>query len=143
MRCTATNGRGEPCKAPESLVDERTGLCVAHKDGNEMAERARKGGEATRRKYETDGIGADDLVTLTTLEDAKLALDQIRRGVLTRQITHAEANAGSKAVSEWVKTARALLTRSLVNELQRELDDRTHEIDQLRTELARARVRPA
>ena len=82
-----------------------------------------------------------DVVALETLDDAKVALDQIRRAVLTRQITHSEGSSATKAVDSWVKTESAIATRRIVDELQRELDARADEIAELRSELAKARVR--
>ena len=139
MKCRATNALGEPCGAPERLVGA-DGLCEAHQEGGEdrMREMASKGGMATAHKHRGGGFAKEDLVEITSLEGAKLALDQIRVAVLTRQITHAEATAATRAVSEWVKTESARMTKSLVTELTTELDAKAHEIAELRAELAKA-----
>jgi len=98
-----------------------------------------RGGHATKARWETPGFTPDELPPLLTLEDAKVCLDAIRRGILTRTITHAEGNAASKAVSEWCKAESAALTQRLVGELERELQDKTREIEELRSELAGGR----
>ena len=61
--------------------------------------------------------------------------------MLTRRITHAEATAASRAVSEWVKTEGARMTKVLVVELTAELKAKAREIDELRAELAKSRLR--
>ena len=139
MKCRATNAGGEPCGAPERLVDADR-LCAAHRPGGDalMRTMAVKGGLATARKHRSEGFGREEIVDLVSLEDAKLALDQVRVAVLTRKITHAEATAATRAVSEWVKTESARMTKSLVNELTTELDAKAHEIAELRAELAKA-----
>lgn len=83
------------------------------------------------------GYVAADLPPLVTLEDAKLALDAIRVGVLTRRITGSEATAGSKAVAEWVRTETASITARLVGELRQELERKAKEIEALRKQLVR------
>jgi len=79
-------------------------------------------------------------VELETIEDAQAALDQIRRGVLSRNWTAGEANAASKATSEWVKAWQAGLTGKVVNELQKELAARQQEIEELRRQLGIRKV---
>ncbi len=142
VKCRGTNAEGEPCGAPDRLVGAE-GFCEAHQEGGEarMREMASKGGLATARKHHGEGFCEEDLVEITSLEDAKLALDQIRVAVLTRRITHAEATAASRAVSEWVKTEGARMTKVLVVELTAELDAKAREIDELRAELAKSRLR--
>ena len=84
---------------------------------------------------EHTGFTPEELPPLKTLEDAKTALDAIRIGVLTRKITHAEANAGSKALSEWAKCEGIACTQRVVNELHAELQKKTAEIEALRIQL--------
>ena len=106
-----------------------------------MREHRAKGGRATARKHHAKPFSADEIVQLTTLEDAKLALDQIRTAVLLRRITHSEGASATKAVDSWVRTEAAVLTSALVGDLRGELDAKTRELDELRTELAQSRVR--
>ena len=137
MKCRGTNAEGQPCGAPERLVGA-DGLCEAHQEGGEtrMREMASKGGVATARKHRSDGFSEEDLAEITSLEDAKLALDQIRVAVLTRQITHAEATAASRAISEWVKTESATMTKALINETTAELAAKSEEIKALKQQVA-------
>lgn len=139
MKCRATNALGEPCGAPERLVGV-DGLCEAHQEGGEdrMREMAAKGGEATARKHAGGAFEPGELAPIESLEDAMRALDEIRVAVLTRRITHSEATAASRAVSEWVKAESATMTKALVNDLTAELDARSREIAELRAELAKA-----
>ena len=106
-----------------------------------MREARSRGGLATAQKRQGKPFSGDEIGRLSTLEDAKLALDQIRTAVLLRRITHSEGSAATKAVSEWVRTESTVLTAALVGDLRRELDARTREIDELRTELTQSRMR--
>lgn len=136
--CAGTNAEGASCGALPHLVGA-DGYCIAHRPGGaeRMRELSAKGGESTARAWQSEGFKLDELPEMTTLEDAKLALDAIRRAVLTRKITHAEGNAASKAVSEWVKAESSAQTARIVNELQRELDEKAREINELREQLAK------
>lgn len=104
-----------------------------------MKEIASKGGQATKAKLASPGFDPEAVPPLSTLEDAKAALDSIRRGVLTRTVTHAEANAASKAVAEWVKTETACATQRLVGELHKELEAKERQIAELRKQLSGSR----
>jgi len=101
-----------------------------------MREIAALGGQATKAKLEGRAFQDDELPRITTLEDAKLALDDIRRAILSRRITHSEGASASKAVAEWVKTESAAATGRLVNELRTEMEAKTDEIEALRKQLA-------
>lgn len=144
MKCEKMNANGEPCDAPEALV--RDGVCLAHRPGGQehLESIASLGGQALARKLAGSAFEAADLAPLVTLEDAKLALDEIRVAVLTRRVTHTEGASAAKAVSEWVKTEGAATTSRLVNELRVELDARLEEIAELRKQLAnKSRLRVA
>ena len=139
--CRGTTVSGEPCNAPATLVAH--GWCPTHRPGAEdaMREARSKGGRATAAKHHAKPFSADEIVKLVTLEDAKLALDQIRTAVLLRRITHSEGASATKAVDSWVRTEAAVLTSALVGDLRRELAAKTGEIDAVRTELAQVRLR--
>ena len=128
---------GEPCGSLSHLVGP-SGYCPAHDPGNaeRMKEIATRGGHATAAKHASAGFTADELPAIITLEDAKRALDVIRVAVMTRKLTHAEGNAASKSVSEWVKAESAAVTGRIVNELQKDLDAKTEEIAALKLQLA-------
>lgn len=135
-QCRGTNAAGGPCQAPEHMVED--GLCPAHRPGGVemMRERAALGGLATKARFEGQAFAPEDLPPLVTLEDAKAALDQVRVAVMSRRVTHAEGNAASKAVSEWVRTETAAITARLVGELKSELQAKAEEIEALRKQLA-------
>lgn len=104
-----------------------------------MSKIAALGGEATARVWESEGFTLDELPPLESLEDAKLALDAIRRGVLCRKCTHNEATAATRAVGEWVKTVSAVDTKQLVTDLRSELEAKTKEIAALRKDMTSRR----
>jgi vacuolar-type H+-ATPase subunit I/STV1 len=101
-----------------------------------MSELGKKGAKVTNQVHQRDGFTDDELPELKTLEDAKRALDQIRRGVLLRRITHSEGSSASKAVSEWVRAHAAQTTEKLVGELHKELEAKEREIEALRRQLS-------
>lgn len=121
MSCKGFNTGGERCEAPDNTLDGE-GYCPAHRAGGlaTMREIAAKGGAATKAKHDGGGFTVDELTALVTLEDSKLALVQVRNAVLSRRITDREANAATKAVSEWVKAEAALTSRKVVDDLTAE-----------------------
>lgn len=133
--CRHVKDDGVRCAVHFALKD---GLCPAHAPGGaeHMREVSRLGGAASAAKSAGVAFQAEEVTRIETLEDAKAALDTVRVAVLTRRITHAEGNAASKAVSEWVKTEGVAATGRLVTELHRELAAKTEEIDALRRQLA-------
>jgi len=135
--CKGFKGSGEPCGSLPHLVGPN-GYCPSHDPDNaeRMREIATRGGHATAAKHASVGFTADELAPMVTLEDAKRALDVIRVAVMTRKITHAEGNAASKSVSEWVKAEGAAVTGRIVNELQKDLDGKTAEIAALKLQLS-------
>lgn len=135
MNCTAVNARGEPCGSALAGADE---LCPAHRPGGAefMADIASRGGQATRVKLAGQAFTAEELPDLVTLEDAKRALDVVRKAVMSRRLSHSEGTAAAKTVDSWVKTETAAITARLVNELRAELDAKSEEIGALRKQLA-------
>lgn len=135
MKCSALKVDGSPCRADGVL----NGLCFAHQPGGSerLREASRRGGEATKRKLAADGFTADELPALTDIDSAMNALDVIRIAVMTRRLTHAEGNSASKACSEWIKGHSVRQTQRIVDELQKEVDSKAEEIDELRKQLAR------
>lgn len=87
-----------------------------------MAERGRKGAEATARKLRGEGIDPDALPPLDSHEAAQTWLEVIGRAVTARKLSHNEANAAIKAVSEWVKTHGERMTATVVQELRAEVE---------------------
>jgi len=101
-----------------------------------MSEIGKLGARQTNARWEGSPFDPDELGELKDLEDAKLALDTIRRAVLSRQITPNEGNSATKAVSEWCKAETASITKQLVNELHRELEAKEKQIQELRQQLS-------
>lgn len=136
-RCAGLNARGERCEKPAALVNA-DGFCDSHgPNGTErMAELSKLGRATLDAKKAAEAFTVEELGSLVTLEDATHALDVIRVATLTRRITHHEANAASKAVSEWTKSFTASMTARVVNDLQKALDEKTAEIAALRQQLA-------
>lgn len=106
MRCSAMVA-GEPCNAPEGLVDE-TGLCQSHRDPEGMRERGRKGGEATREALARPGLTSEELGSLETIEDAQRWLRLIGEGVVTKRLDRGDASAAVKAIEAWLKADDSL-----------------------------------
>lgn len=136
VQCRAMKANGQPCDSLRHLVREN-GYCPAHDPENprQIREAQRLGGEATAAKNRSAPYTLEELPTIETIPDAKRALDEVRRAVMTRRLTHAEGNAASKAVAEWVKAEQARLG-DILGELQAELDQKTQEIDALRKQIA-------
>ena len=134
-QCQSPRADGQPC---ESVLAGADGFCPVHSP--ECRERFRVaqslGGQATAAKFAGAAFTAEEVTALATIDDAKLALDQIRIAAMTRRLTHAEANAASKAVAEWVKADSAAQTDRVVNELTRTIDAQKDEIDALRQQIA-------
>jgi hypothetical protein len=106
-----------------------------------MKARSALGGAALAREYQSEGFTAEELPKLVTLDDAMAALDTVRVAVLSRRISHAEANAASKSISEWVKAHGNAATMRIVGELTKELDAKTSEIETLRKQLVAGPLR--
>ena len=104
MKCKGVTRAGEPCRAPEHMVDQ-SGFCHAHGPAarERMAERGRKGALSLRRKVKGSGLTEDDLGALESHQDAKRWLETIGRAVATGRLGDRAAQAAIKAVSEWVK----------------------------------------
>lgn len=128
MRCQHVKDDGTPCRSPEGFVDEETGYCHAHgPDADEvMSERGRAGARASNRGKALD---PDELGTLEDHSDAKAALDQIRRAVLTGRISDKVAHAATRAVSEWVKAHEGELTARVVDDLESEVERLQSELE--------------
>src|SRR2546423_346333 len=98
------------------------GLCPAHRDPERMKEISALGGAANKAKLSAPAFEPEQLKPIVTLGDAKLALDEIRVGILTRRITHGEGNAAATAVREWVKAEQATVSKTLTDDLRAELN---------------------
>ena len=124
-RCQATNANGEPCGAPESMVDAETELCPAHTE--EGAERlrkaARKGGEATKRKMQGKKLDPDELPPLVSARAAETWCDVVGRAVVTGRIGHNEGKAALRAVREWRESHKSGAVTERLEKLLDALDE--------------------
>lgn len=103
MKCSATNAAGKPCRAPESIVREASGLCRAHDPArkDELRAAGLKGGRSTARKFK-GGIEEADLPQLRTPQDAADWLEVVGRACALGRIGHNEARAVTAAVRQWL-----------------------------------------
>lgn len=107
-----------------------------------MAALASLGGQAVKAKFGGQAFEAADIKPIESIEDAKEALDDIRVAIMSRRLTHAEGNAASKTVAEWVKAEGAAVTQRLITELRTALEEKTDEIEALRKQLNSQASRP-
>jgi len=105
LTCKATCKDGTPCEAPAKLIDRTTGLCRSHDPAKREAikEAARRGGEATARRFRAIGLGEDELPPLTSPEVAEIWLERIARAVSTGRMPHQDARAATSALQQWLK----------------------------------------
>lgn len=122
--CKGQKDDGSPCQAPPGLVDPATGFCPSHGPGarERMAERGRKGATSTARYFKGDGIDSSALPPLDSHEAAMEWLEVIGRAVAGRKLSHNEATAAIRAVSEWVKTKGDSMTAEVVEDLRAEVE---------------------
>lgn len=81
MPCQATNAQGEPCGAPESVVDE-SGYCSAHRSEEEHRKASMAGGQATKEKFAKPDLRDEDLPPAPTgIDDVKEWLSFATRAV--------------------------------------------------------------
>lgn len=111
MKCKGITRSGEPCRAPEHMVDE-SGYCHAHGPGarERMAERGRKGALSLRRKVKGSGLAEDDLGPLESHEDSKRWLGVLGRAVASGKLGDRAAQAAVRAVEAWLKAEGERLT---------------------------------
>lgn len=136
-QCSAINGDGLPCQQTLGLMD---GLCVAHREGGRerLAAIASLGGTAAQAKLASAPLEEKDLRAITSTDDAKAALVDIRNFVATRRLTHSEGNAMTKAIEGWLKADAAGITRVVTEELKDKLASLEQECKSLKTQLAAA-----
>ena len=130
MPCKHIKANGEPCRAPEHFVDA-SGYCHAHGEGASarMADRGRKGAEASAKRFRAIGLDPDDLPPLDGPRAASQWLEVIGRTVATGKLGHREAQAAVRAVEAWLKTNEAGA-----------MSDELRELRSVLTELKRPKV---
>lgn len=137
-QCRATKANGEPCQASQEFVDPETGYCPAHDPSrpDEMRKRGQKGGiNSGKARRKAMGLDPSELPPLRTHEDARKWLEIIGRATATGRLGNREAQAGIRAVSEWVNVAAEQATKAVVEELG-------DEIERLKEELGEPWERP-
>ncbi len=124
-RCRGRNARGEPCGAPESFVNP-SGWCPAHRPGGRerLREAGRLGAEVSkqvRRKWK--GLRPGELGPLRTPQDAERWLRIIGQAVTEGRLRNRDADAGTRAVREWLRAHEAGVVTDRVEELRRKLSE--------------------
>lgn len=125
MACQGINSKGEPCQAPDSVVNSE-GFCPAHRpDGHrDMMERAKRGGAAkARRERRKDGLAPEELPPLDSHADAETWLEVIGRAAATGRVGHNEAKAGISAVRQWLRAREKGAVAEKLEDLQDALEE--------------------
>lgn len=126
LSCIGVNSDGTPCGTPSRFVNEQSGYCRSHDpDKRDQVRRdARRGGEATARRFKDGRLDPDALGPLESVEDCRRWCQVIGQAVASGQLGHKEAAAAIRASEA---AAKVLATAS------------REEIADLRTELQRVR----
>ena len=123
-RCKAKNADGNPCRAPEGMVDPITRYCPAHRPGatERLREAGKKGAKvSTRLRHKAAGLSSDDLPPLRSPQDAEAWLERIGRAVATGELVNRDADAATRAVREWLRAHEAGTVTEQVDELRRKV----------------------
>ena len=123
-RCKAKNADGNPCRAPEGMVDPITRYCPAHRPGatERLREAGKKGAEvSTRLKQKATGLSSDELPPLDSPQAAATWLEAIGRAVACGRLANRDAVAATKAVREWLRAHEAGTVTEQVDELRRKV----------------------
>ncbi len=123
-RCREKNARGEPCRAPASLVDPVSGFCPAHGPGakERLSEQGKVGTQVTKQvRRKGKGLRPGELGPLRTPEDAKRWLRIIGRAVAEGRLRSRDGDATTRAVREWLRAHEAGVVTDRVEELKAEM----------------------
>lgn len=103
--CRGEKRDGSPCRAPSNMVDPETGYCPAHDPGarERLREAARKGGEATAKKLQREGLQEEELPPLDSPQAAARWLEVVARAVATGRLGHHEGRTVVRAVREFLR----------------------------------------
>ena len=123
MACKHLGPDGKGCRAPKQFVDD-SGYCHAHGPGSAetMAQRGRKGAEATAKRLRCVGLDPNELPDLRTHGDAQVWLETIGRAAAVGRLSDRQAQAAIRAVAELVKAEGERATAEVINELRTEVD---------------------
>lgn len=121
--CNATRTDGEPCKAPEAMVDPDTGYCPSHQPdaAERLSEAGRKGAEATNRRFRGEKLSEEELPPLDSPQAAEIWLENVGRAIATGRLSSAEGNAVKSTVREWLRAREAGEMQERIDELERKL----------------------
>ena len=122
-RCRGITAKGELCRAPASMVDPMTDFCPSHAPGSAERLRAqgKRGGEATRRRFQSAGLPAERLGSLDCVEDALRWLEEIAKAVGARELSASEGQTMTGAVREWIKGEDVRLRARDLRDLQAQI----------------------
>jgi hypothetical protein len=105
-RCREKNAKGEPCRAPASLVDPLSRCCPAHGPGakERLSEQGKVGAQVTKQvRRKGKGLRPGELGPLNAPEDAKRWLRIIGRAVAEGRLRSRDGDAATRAVREWLR----------------------------------------
>lgn len=120
LTCSGTTAKGEPCRAPEALVDPFSKYCPVHTPGaaERLREIGKRGGEASAKRFKAAGLSSIELGELQTIEDAQRWFRLIAQAVGERKLTHSEGASMTRAVEAWSKSEDVRLRSQDLRELQ-------------------------
>jgi hypothetical protein len=124
-RCRGKNDQGEPCGTPETFVGP-SGWCPAHEPGGRerLREAGRLGAEVSKQvRRKGKGLRPGELGSLQTPRDAERWLRIIGRAVTEGRLRSKDADAGTRAVREWLRAHEAGAVVDQVAELRRKVSD--------------------
>ncbi len=123
-RCREKNARGEPCGAPESLVDPLSGFCPAHGPGARarLSEHGKVGAEVTKQvRRKGKGLRPGELGSLRTPKDAERWLRIVGQAVAEGRLRSRDGDATTRAVREWLRAWEAGAVADRLEELKGEI----------------------
>ena len=136
-RCRAKNARGEPCRAPTSLVDPLSGFCPAHGPGakERLSEQGKVGAEVTKQvRRKGKGLRPGELGPLRTPQDAERWFRIVGQAVAEGRLRSRDGDGTTRAVREWLRAYEVGAVTDRLEEL------RTH-VEELKNEKKLRRVK--
>ena len=118
-RCRATNARGEPCRAPYTLVGG-DGYCAMHRPGAEQENRRRRRQGGRKSK---GALLLSDLPELKSPTDAETWLETIGRAVATGVLSASAGQVATSAVRAWLSAHEQGRVAEQVEELRQRVED--------------------
>ena len=118
-RCRAVNMKGEPCKAPYTLVGG-DGYCAMPRPGDaqENRRRRRQGGRKSK-----GALLLNDLPPLSTPQDAEVWLEKIGRGVATDTLSASKGATAASCVRAWLSAHEQGKVSDQVEDLRQKVEE--------------------